>query len=136
MEEQALGEIIGVDGCYRIQTNIVINADIEDVWETATDSERVGWWFAPGTVGNEGDRIQLNYTDGEFGMAGDVKVLLKPHVFEFTWDAHEHSDQTIVRFDFMSVADKATLATMTSLVFDNLETTYLVIATWRFMLEF
>ena len=133
--DDLLVEISGVDGCFRIQAAITIPEHIDEVWNLATQSATVGWWFSPGKIEAEGGRIQLNYIDGSFGMAGDVKVLFPPHVFEFTWDAHELSEQTIIRFDFVATGDRATRATVTSFVFDGLDTTYLVIATWRFMLE-
>ena len=136
MNQTALGKITGIDNCYRIETAITVAAPIEQVWETATSSETVGWWFAPGTIEAEGGRIELNYTDGKFGMEGDVKVLFRPHVFEFSWEATGHSDRTtIIRIDFVETDGGETRATLTSFVFDQLDTVYLVIATWRFMLE-
>ena len=56
-------------------------------------------------------------------------------MFEFTWDAHELSDETIIRFYFVPISKSATRVTVTSFVFDDLETAFLVIATWRAMLE-
>ncbi len=135
MSEQPPTQITGTHRCYRIESALNIDADIDTVWSTATQSETLGWWFAPGTIEGEGGRIQLNFPDGAFGMVGTVKVLFRPHVIEFTWHAHELSDETIIRFDFVPTGEAKTTATVTSFVFADLDTACFVLATWQFMLE-
>jgi len=76
MDKEPLGEIVGTGQCYRVQSSIRIKAKIEEVWETATQSEKVGWWFALGVIEGEGGRIALNYADGEFGMAAALQAAI------------------------------------------------------------
>lgn len=115
-QSDLLTQVTGSGPVRRLELKVTINAQIQNVWEYITVSEKIENWWAGGIIEpREGGRFILE--DGS-EVNGTVKICYPPYIFEFSWNdapensGHPHlidsSTKSTVRFDLTEIDENRT----------------------------
>ncbi len=87
-DNEELGTIKLVDGCYEARLERFLEHDQSAVWVMLTEPDRMVEWLAPGEIElRKGGAAKLNFTDSGIVIDSTVSECEPPSLLEYSWSS-------------------------------------------------
>ena len=87
-DNEGLGAIKLVNGCYEARLERFLEHDQSAVWAMLTEPDRMVEWLAPGEIElRKGGAAKLNFTDSGIVIDSTVSEFEPPSLLEYSWSS-------------------------------------------------
>ncbi len=87
-DNEGLGAIKLVNGCYEARLERFLEHDQSAVWAMLTEPDRMVEWLAPGEIElRKGGAAKLNFADSGIVIDSTVSEFETPSLLEFSWSS-------------------------------------------------
>lgn len=87
-DNEGLGTIKRVNGCYEARLERFLRHEQSVVWAMLTEPNRVAEWLAPGEIElRKGGAARLNFTDSGIVIDSTVSEFEPPNLLEYSWSS-------------------------------------------------